>query len=133
MQLTQFTDYSLRMLIYLAEHPERLSTISEVAEWYHIPKQHFVKITHNLASLGYIKSFRGKGGGICLSKKPEEINIGKLVRDTEPNFHIVECFSSDHTSCRIIGNCKLKTALHKAMSQFYDVLDKTTLSNIINF
>ena len=132
MQLTQFTDYSLRMLIYLAEHQGRLSTIAEVADWYKLPKQHFVKIAHNLSVLGYIKTMRGKGGGICLNKAPEEINIGKVIREIEPNFHIVECFSSEHTSCRITGNCKLKTILHKSMSQFYDVLDKNTLSSIIS-
>lgn len=132
MQLTQFTDYSLRMLIYLAEHPDRLSTIAEVADWYKLPKQHFVKIAHNLSVLGYIKTMRGKGGGICLNKAPEEINIGKVIRETEPNFHIVECFNSERTSCQITGSCKLKTILHKSMSQFYEVLDKNTLSNIIS-
>ncbi len=131
MQLAKFTDYSLRMLIYIAEHPDRLVTINEVATWYNLPKQHFVKIAHNLVKLGYVKSSRGKGGGLCLNKNPEEINIGKLVRETEPNFRIVECFDSGHISCRIIGSCKLKNILHKSINQFYDVLNSSTLKDII--
>lgn len=132
MQLTQFTDYSLRMLIYLAEHQGRLSTIAEVADWYRLPKQHFVKIAHNLSVLGYVKTLRGKGGGIRLNKDPENINIGKVIRETEPNFHIVECFNSENVSCRLTGNCKLKIILHKSMNRFYDVLDKATLDSIIS-
>ena len=131
MQLSKFTDYSLRMLIYMAEHPDRLVTINEVAQWYGTPKQHFVKIAHNLVKLGYVKSMRGKGGGLCLNKKPEEINLGKVVRETEPNFRIVECFDEAHVSCRITGTCKLKGVLRESVRQFYDVLDRNSLSSII--
>lgn len=132
MQLTKFTDYSLRILIYLAEHPDRLSTIGEVAELHRIPKHHFVKIAHNLAKLGYIKSVQGKGGGICLNRPAEDINVGKLVRDVEPNFYIVECFDSRNSSCRIVGTCKLRGVLHEALKEFYSVLDNNTLSDLIS-
>lgn len=130
MQLTQFTDYALRTLIYLGDRPDRLATISEIAQWHDISKPHLVKVVHHLAKLGYIKSTRGKGGGICLGMSSADINIGKLVRETEPNFHTVECFDKKNNRCRITDYCTLKHALHDATDAFLHVLDQQTLKSI---
>jgi Rrf2 family nitric oxide-sensitive transcriptional repressor len=130
MQLTQFTDYSLRTLMYLAEHPDKLCTIGKIAEWYGISKPHLVKVVHNLAKLGYIKSVQGKGGGISLNKPVSEINIGSIVRDTEPNFHMVECFDKKNNTCKITNNCKLKHVLHDATQSFLGMLDEHTLESV---
>ena len=130
MQLTQFTDYSLRTLMYLAEHPDKLCTIGEIAQWYGISKPHLVKVAHNLVKLDYIKSTQGKGGGISLNKPLSEINIGRIVRDTEPNFHMVECFDKENNTCKITNNCKLKHVLHDATQSFLGMLDEHTLESV---
>ncbi len=130
MQLTQFTDYSLRTLMYLAEHPDKLCTIGEIAEWYGVSKPHLVKVVHNLAKLGYIKSVQGKGGGIALNKPISEINIGHIVRDTEPNFNMVECFDKKNNTCKITNNCKLKHVLYGATESFLNMLDQHTLGSV---
>lgn len=133
MQLTLYTDYSLRVLVYLSAHPDQASTISEVSDYYQVSKNHLVKVVHNLASLGYIHSFRGKGGGIKLAHQPESISIGEVVRKVEPNFNIVECFSkSSSQTCTIISICSLKMALHDAGQKFLEVLDGYTLADAIS-
>ena len=130
MQLTQFTDYSLRLLLFLTEHPDRLCTIGEIAEWYGISKEHLVKVSHHLCKQGYIRSVQGKGGGIGLNRLPEEMNLGEVVRDTEPNFHTVECFDRERNRCRITARCKLKGVLHEATYRFFSVLDQYTLRDL---
>lgn len=130
MQLTQFTDYSLRTLMYLAEHPDKLCTIGEISNWYGISKPHLVKVVHNLVKMDYIKSVQGKGGGISLNKPASEINIGRIIRDTEPNFYIVECFDKENNTCKITNRCKLKHSLSKATDAFLKILDQQTLENV---
>jgi len=130
MQLTKFTDYSLRVLMYLSNHTDNLCTINEIAKWHNISKAHLVKIVHNLAKLGYIKTIQGKDGGLSLNKTAREINIGQLIRDTEPNFYITECFNKEENGCRITKACKLKHILSEATNQFLKVLDKHTLDSI---
>lgn len=130
MNLTKFTDYSLRVLLYLAECPETLCRITEIAEWYGISKPHLVKVVHQLAQLGYVKSIQGRNGGICLNQSPFEITIGQIVRQTEPDFHVVECFNNAKNTCRITNTCSLKHTLHSATDAFLTVLDKTTLASL---
>ncbi len=130
MQLTQFTDYSLRTLIYLADRPGVLCTIGEISEWHAISKAHLVKVVHNLTKLGYVKSTRGKGGGIELNMGVDAINVGKLVREIEPHFEIVECFNSETNTCRLAENCKLKFLLSDANKAFLAVLDAKTLGDL---
>lgn len=132
MQLTQFTDYSLRTLIYLAERPERLCTIAEIAGWYGISRAHLVKVAHRLSRVGYVASVQGNGGGLRLGRPASDILIGDVVRDVEPGFHIVECFDPTRNRCRIAGHCELQHVLSDAIRSFFDVIDARTLQSICN-
>ncbi|HFQ91620.1 MAG TPA: Rrf2 family transcriptional regulator [Chromatiales bacterium] len=131
MQLTLYTDYSLRVLVYLGLKGEELATISEIAEHFDISRNHLVKVVHNLATHDFIQTVRGKGGGMRLARAPELINIGDVVRHTEPNFNIVECFDRDNMDCAITPICKLKGALHRASRSFMEVLDEYTLADVL--
>src|SRR5690625_3035720 len=106
MKLTNYTDYSLRVLIYLAiKGPETKSTITEITEAYQISRNHLTKVIHQLGQIGVITTTRGRGGGITLAQNPKEVTIGSIVRETEENFHMVECFNSEigRASCRERG------------------------------
>jgi len=131
MQLTQYTDYSLRVLIYLGLYPERRCTISEIAEAYDINRNHLVKVVHNLSQDGWITTTRGKSGGMVLSFKPQQINIGAVIHGTEPHMNLLECFDHECDSCVIITACVLKHALYKARKAFMDVLSSYTLADIL--
>ncbi|WNV03108.1 Rrf2 family transcriptional regulator [Candidatus Methylospira mobilis] len=129
MQLTQFTDYSLRTLIYLARQPEPgMATIAEIADYFQISKAHLVKAANNLANHGYIETMRGKGGGIRLARPANSIGIGELVRITEPHTDLVECFDMRTNQCRIARGCALKGMLYESRQAFMAVLDKYTLA-----
>lgn len=132
MQLTHYTDYSLRVLVYLSLKTKKAVTISEIADYYKISRNHLVKIVNNLANLGYITTIRGKGGGMHLAMPAEDINIGEVVRNVEPNFNIVECFAEDNNSCRIEPVCKLKRVLKSATETFLVELEQYTLKDIIS-
>lgn len=131
MQLTLYTDYSLRVLIYLGLRRDRLSTVSEIAQSYGISRNHLVKVVHNLSTLGFIYSTRGKGGGLSLARAPELINIGDVVRHTEVNFNIVECFDGKSLNCPITAACRLKGLLGDAAAAFLHVLDGYTLADLL--
>ena len=130
MRLTTFTDYSLRVLMFAALKGETFS-LSEVAEAYDISRHHLVKVVNYLAKLGYLETRRGRGGGIALGMKPEEIRIGMVVRRTEDTPFIVECFDKQHNTCPINGSCRLKGALAQAVNAFYETLDRHTLSDLV--
>ena len=132
MQLTLYTDYSLRVLIYLGINPQRLGTITDIAQSYGISRNHLVKVVHNLATQGYINTSRGRGGGITLARPATEINIGDVVRHTEVNFHLVECFDRERNTCPIAAACILKGALHEAQQAFMAVLDRYTLADVLH-
>ncbi len=131
MQLTLYTDYTLRVLIYLAMHRGRTVTITEVAQYYGISRNHLVKVVHNLSTLGYIQTARGKGGGIRLDADPARVSIGEVVRKVEPHFDIVECFNSKAPKCTVEPLCALKNALWDAKNQFLAALDGITLSKAV--
>ncbi len=131
MQLTLYTDYSLRVLLYLGLVPERTATITEIARAYGISRNHLVKVVHNLSIHEFIQTTRGRGGGIALARPPEEINIGDVVRHTEVNFDLVECFNREQNTCPIAAACILKGALYEAQRAFMAVLDKKTLANVL--
>jgi len=130
MQLTQFTDYSLRVLIYITTKND-ICTISEIAESYQVSRNHLVKVVHRLGILGYLNTIRGNKGGVKLSRSANMINIGKLVESIEPNFNIVECFDKINGKCCIIPVCKLKVILEKAKKDFIDTLNQYSLADLV--
>lgn len=132
LKLTLYTDYSLRVLIYLATREDgELANIKEIADSYQISKNHLMKVTHELGKMGIIETIRGRNGGIRLAMAPLEINIGALVRKTEEDFHLVECFSPEHNTCIITPVCGLKHVLAKALNAYLDVLDQYTLKDLV--
>jgi len=130
MHITRYTDYSLRVLIYLAGQGDGLSTIQEIADSYDISKNHLMKVVHQLNKKGYIETVRGKKGGMRLQMAPEDINVGVLVRETEQDLSIVECHSS-RNACKITPVCGLKSMFGEALQAFLSVLDKYTLQDVI--
>ncbi len=133
MRLTNFTDYNLRVLIYLGVHQRegRLATISDIASVYGISQNHLMKIVHHLAKLGYVETTRGKGGGMRLARAPELINIGEVVRGAEEDLAVVECFQKGARKCPIVPACALRGVLGRAMSAFFEVLDSQTLADLL--
>lgn len=127
MQLTLYIDYSLRVLIYLSRMPTETATITEISDFYKISKNHLVKVVHRLVLLGYITSIRGKGGGIKLAREPNQVIIGEVISQTEPNFQMVECFNEKTNRCTITPACRLKGIVNQGMQAFFDVLYKHTL------
>lgn len=131
MRLTVYTDYSLRVLMYVALHPERRPTIAEVASKYGISKNHIMKVVYQLGRAGYIGTVRGQTGGMRLARPPEEIILGEVVRRTEPDMALVPCFDTANTRCVITPVCKLRAALHQAQAAFLAVLDGYSLADLV--
>ena len=130
MKLTAFTDYSLRVLIYLATQPQRRATVAEISTAFAIKANHLTKIVHHLGRCGWVETSRGKGGGLLLAKPAEAISVGKVVRDTEGAAQPAECFSDGPSDCAIARCCRLKGVLAEAVQAFYAVLDRYTLADI---
>lgn len=131
MRLTKFSDYSLRVLMYLAIIPENeLATIPEIAAKYNISENHIRVAVHQLGKLGYLNCTRGKGGGISLALNPIDISIGEVIRETESDFQLVDCFNPQG-NCTIFGACKLQHVLADALNAFLETLDQYTLADII--
>lgn len=130
MKLTSFTDYTLRVLMYLALHRERLATIQGIASAFDISESHLTKVVHHLARSGVIESVRGKGGGIRLGLPAEEIRLGRIIREAEGNTPVVECLGPDDR-CRITPDCRLAGVLHEAFERLYDFLDEHTLADLV--
>jgi len=131
MQLTRYTDYSLRVLIYLGVRPEGLATVEEIAVAYGISKAHLTKIVHRLGLAGYVETVRGRGGGLRLARQPERIRIGEVVRHAEEAMALVECFDPDTNLCRIEPACGLRAALQDALDAFLRTLDGYTLADLV--
>lgn len=132
MRLTMYTDFSLRVLIYLGVKGDKeLSTIQEISDAYNISKNHLMKVTHELGKIGVIETIRGRGGGIRLNAEPGDINIGNIVRKTEEDFHLVECFNCATNQCVITPVCRLKNVLHDALDAYFKVLDSYTLADFV--
>jgi Rrf2 family nitric oxide-sensitive transcriptional repressor len=130
-QLTTFTDYSLRVLIHLGSHPDKLATVGAIAEEHGISRHHLTRVVHQLGVKGYIETVRGKGGGIRLARPPQEIGIGKVVRDMESGFELAECFKPDGSTCRFLPDCALMPVLANAGRAFLTTLDRYTLADML--
>jgi Rrf2 family transcriptional regulator, nitric oxide-sensitive transcriptional repressor len=130
MRITRYTDYSLRVLIYVGLTGSRLVTIGDIARSYGISKNHLMKVVHELNLLGYLETVRGKHGGVCLRRPPETINIGALVRDTESDLALVECFEGTD-GCAISPACRLHGVMADALAAFFAVLDGYTLADLL--
>ena len=130
MKLNAFTDYSLRVLVYLATRPERRVTIAEISEAFGINANHLTKVVNHLGRNGWVETVRGKGGGIRLGRPPGEIVVGAVVRDAEGAAEPAECFATERSDCPIVACCHLKKALADAVKAFYAELDRHTLADI---
>jgi Rrf2 family nitric oxide-sensitive transcriptional repressor len=130
MRLTHFSDYALRVLMYAAARGENLITIEETAELYGISRAHLMKVANQLTRAGYLKAIRGRSGGLALAKRPDAISLGDVVRATEPDFALVECFTPDN-KCLITPRCRLRGALREALAAFVGTLDGYTLADLI--
>lgn len=130
MRLTAFTDYALRVLIYLGAEPDRRATIAEIARAFEVSENHLMKVVHFLGKGGWLNNVRGKGGGLELAHAPEKIKVGHVLRAAESNV-VVECFDREHNRCVITPVCRLKPVLAEASAAFYKVLDGYTLADIV--
>ena len=131
MNLTQLTDYSLRVLIYLGSTEEDLVSTQQISDAYSISNNHLIKVVNKLGHLDYIELIRGRNGGMRLARDPSEINIADVVKDVEPGFHIVECFNPAKSNCPIIPVCGLIGPIELAKNAFIDELNKYTLEDAI--
>lgn len=131
MRLTVYTDYALRLLMYLALKDDELATIAEVAEAYDISKNHLMKVAHQLGVAGYVETVRGRRGGLRLAKPVDAIGLGEIVRHTEPDMALVPCFKPVDAPCAIWRSCVLRSALEKARVAFLEVLDGYTLRDLV--
>lgn len=131
MRLTTYTDYALRTLMYLAANRDRLVTIQDIADAHDIAKNHLTKVVHQLGILGVVESLRGRNGGLRLGKEPGQINIGAVVRSTEPDFYMAECFDSGKSHCMLSAACSLKDVLNDATTAYLAVLDGVTLDDLM--
>ena len=131
MRLTIYTDYSLRLLMYLAVKDDGLATIAEIAESYDISKNHLMKVAHQLGVAGYVATVRGRNGGLRLAMPAEAIGLGEIVRITEPDMAVVPCLKPIDAPCALRRCCLLRSALQKACFAFVEVLDGYTLSDLV--
>jgi len=130
--MTKHTDYAIRLLLLLALRSPELVTIQEVAAKYGISKNHLMKVAHKLVQENYVKSVRGRNGGLLLGRAPELIRIGELVRTTEANSVLVECFREKTNTCIITPACGFRTVLQEAMAAYMNVLDGYTLKDLMD-
>ena len=131
MRLTVYTDYALRMLMYLALKDDGLATIEEIAHSYGISKNHLMKVAHQLGVAGYVETLRGRHGGLRLGKPAKAIGLGDVVRHTEPDMAIVMCFEPVNAGCAVLPYCVLRKALERARAAFLEALDEYTLRDLV--
>lgn len=130
MRLSEYTDYTLRVLMYCAAHRQRLVTIGELAEHHGLSKNHLMKVVNDLARQGLIETTRGRGGGLRLLKEPGAIRIGDVVRASETDFRLVECFDPATNACTLTPSCRLKHLFDEALQGYFRALDGATLADV---
>lgn len=130
MRLTEYTDYTLRVLMYCAANRHALITIGELAERHNLSKNHLMKVVNDLARQGLLETTRGRGGGLRLLKEPHDVRIGDVVRACETDFRLVECFDPDTNLCTLTPSCRLKQLFDSALRAYFRELDGATLADI---
>ncbi len=130
MRLTNFSDYALRVLMLAAARADRLITIEETAAVYGISRAHLMKVVNQLTRAGFLKAVRGRSGGLTLAKAPGQINLGDVLRATEPDFALVECFTTDN-HCMLTPRCRLRGVLHEALGAFIVTVERYTLADLV--
>ena len=131
MRLADYTDYTLRVLMFCASNPDRLVTIAEIADTHEVSKNHLMKIVNDLARQGVLETTRGRGGGIRLLKPASQIRMGEVVRNAETDFRLVECFDDDANTCSLSATCRMKRLLDSALAAYFRELDGATLADIV--
>ena len=131
MRLAEYTDYTLRVLMYCAARPHQMVTISELAEHHGVSRNHLMKIVTDLGRQGVLETTRGRGGGLRLMKDPSHLRIGDVVRASETDFRLVECFDPQTDRCRIGPSCRLKRLLREALEAYMEVLGSATLADLV--
>ncbi|GAB4568183.1 MAG: Rrf2 family transcriptional regulator [Rhizobacter sp.] len=131
MRLAEYTDYTLRVLMYCAAHPQELVTIGALAEHHGLSKNHLMKVVNDLARQGLVQTTRGRWGGLRLLKGPADIRIGDVVRASETDFRLVECFDPATNVCTLTPSCRLKHLLHDALQAYFKELDGATLADMM--
>jgi Rrf2 family transcriptional regulator, nitric oxide-sensitive transcriptional repressor len=130
MQLTLFSDYSLRLLMYLGLKPDRVVPIVEIADAFKVSRHYMLKVMNALVQLGYLEAVRGRNGGVRMLQRPEDVRLGKLVMRTEPSGGVLACLDGE-TDCPIISVCRLRRVLADAQAEFYRAIDRYTLADLI--
>lgn len=130
MRLTTLSDYAVRVLMYAAVSGDRLLTIEETARTYRISRAHLMKVVNILVRRGFLKGVRGRSGGFMLARTPESIVVGDVIRATEPDFALVECFATGN-QCIVTGCCKLPSMLNEALNAFIATLDRYTIADLM--
>ena len=131
MRLTNYTDYALRTLMYLAVSRDRLVTIQDIASLHSISKNHLTKVVHHLGQIGFVATVRGRNGGLKLGLEPIDINIGAVVRQTETDFYMAECFHKENNRCVYASACVLEDVLGAATAAYLKVLDGVNLDDLV--
>jgi Rrf2 family transcriptional regulator, nitric oxide-sensitive transcriptional repressor len=131
MQLSLHADYSLRVLIYLGTHSERLVSTQEISQAYGISRHHLVRVMQTLAEGGYIEIHAGRSGGVRLAREPGAIRLGDVVRNSEPSMKLVECFDRDTNTCILSPVCALKGVLQEALDRFLAEMNRHTLADVV--
>ncbi|MEI2679217.1 MAG: Rrf2 family transcriptional regulator [Burkholderiaceae bacterium] len=131
MRLAEYTDYTLRVLMYCAARPQQLVTISELADHHGVSRNHLMKIVTDLGRLGVLETIRGHGGGLRLLKDPAQIRVGDVVRASETDFRLVECFDPATSRCTLTPSCRLKGAFDAALRAYFKELDGITLADLV--
>ncbi|MBP6503071.1 MAG: Rrf2 family transcriptional regulator [Rhodoferax sp.] len=132
MRLSEYTDYSLRVLMYCAAHPGRLVTIGELAEHHQVSKNHLMKVVNDLSRQGVIETTRGRGGGLRLLQSADQIRVGDIVRVSETDFRLVECFDPATNTCTLTPSCRLKQVFSNALQAYFRELDGVTLADLMS-
>ena len=131
MQLSLHADYALRVLVYLGTHPDRLVSTQEISAAYGISKHHLVRVVQTLAEAGYVAVSVGRSGGLKLAREPQSISLGGVIRTSEPNMRLAECFDKQTNTCPIAQACALKSMLNEALEAFFSTLDRYTVADIL--